>query len=521
MTTLEEPQRRAPVVLARAPAFRLGEVEVRPATREVIGPGGRQVAEPKVMQMLVALHDAKGEILSREDLSDTCWEGRIVGQDAINRVVSRLRHLGETVGGGAFGVETIVKVGYRLTTGPSAATPAPLDAPAPARPDRRLLIGAGAGAAVAASAGAWLWLQRAAQPSEAARQLHRQGVEAARLGTAEGTAQGIGFLQQAVALEPDYADAWGALSLAYQASLHFQSDEAARQVEQRAVAAAHRARELDPGNVRARATQALLIPPYGNWLASETALRQVLDLEPAQFETCAILSRVLASVGRGREGLAILDRIEDQTRLQPAMQYWRAFMLWFNGRVEEADAVLDRAIGLWPRSYQVWFTRFWIYARTGRADAALAMSADASDRPPGIPDWNFELINQTARALASRAPADIETAMATNLKHAREGAGFAENAIEFAADVGRLDDAFAVADAYYFSRGFAVGAARYSVQQASYTRPKRRQTHFLFNPTFARMRADPRFAALADDLGLTAYWKASGAQPDVGWPPTR
>ena len=39
-------------------------------------------------------------------------------------------------------------------------------------------------------------------------------------------------------------------------------------------------------------------------------------------------------------------------------------------------------------------------------------------------------------------------------------------------------------------------------------------TRALFTPQAAAMRRDPKFMALARDLGLTAYWKASGKWPD-------
>ena len=102
------------VILAHSRAFRLGGTEVRPATREMIGPHISEILEPRVMQVLVALVEAGGEILSRDDLVARCWEGRAVSEDAINRAISKLRRVGETVAEGDFRIDTITKVGYRL-----------------------------------------------------------------------------------------------------------------------------------------------------------------------------------------------------------------------------------------------------------------------------------------------------------------------------------------------------------------------------------------------------------------------
>lgn len=101
-----------PVDLAREPAFRLARIDVRPATREVLAAGLRQVLEPRVMQVLVALARRRGEVVSRDELIGACWRGRVVGDDAVARCISALRRLAAACGGLA--IETIERVGYRL-----------------------------------------------------------------------------------------------------------------------------------------------------------------------------------------------------------------------------------------------------------------------------------------------------------------------------------------------------------------------------------------------------------------------
>ena len=110
-------ERRTPVIarvdLAHEPDFALGRVEIRPSRREIAGEGLRESIEPRVMRVLVALTRANGEILSRDDLIASCWDGVIVGEDAINRCISQLRKAADT-SGNAFSIETIPRVGYRL-----------------------------------------------------------------------------------------------------------------------------------------------------------------------------------------------------------------------------------------------------------------------------------------------------------------------------------------------------------------------------------------------------------------------
>lgn len=101
-------------VLAHHDVFHLGSVEVRPSTKTIARDGQETVVEPRVMQVLVALADAKGAVVSRDDLVEHCWDGRIVGDDAVNRIMSRLRQLANGVGQDSFVIETVTKVGYRL-----------------------------------------------------------------------------------------------------------------------------------------------------------------------------------------------------------------------------------------------------------------------------------------------------------------------------------------------------------------------------------------------------------------------
>ena len=147
------------VVLAHEPPFQIGDLAVNPPTRQVeCGPLG-ETLEPRVMQVLVALYQGGG-IVTRDELVERCWDGRVVGDDSINRVVSRLRHIAADIGGGSFAIETITKVGYRLTlAGLGSTRSSAKDEPAaPIQSDRRKMVGAivAAGAAELADSPAHL-----------------------------------------------------------------------------------------------------------------------------------------------------------------------------------------------------------------------------------------------------------------------------------------------------------------------------------------------------------------------------
>ncbi len=118
------------ITLAHESPMRLAPLGFEPARRLVVHDDGREeIVEPRVMQVLIALVRAGGQVVTRDDLMMSCWHGVVVGEDAINRVMGRVRRLADGIGDGAIKLETITKVGYRLV-GPGRATETPSTQPA-------------------------------------------------------------------------------------------------------------------------------------------------------------------------------------------------------------------------------------------------------------------------------------------------------------------------------------------------------------------------------------------------------
>jgi Tol biopolymer transport system component/DNA-binding winged helix-turn-helix (wHTH) protein len=178
---------------ALEPPFSLGRLRVSPATLELSLDGSAETIEMRMMQVLIALHQRVGQAVSRDELSELCWEGRIVGDDALNRVISRLRKA--LSADPAIAIDTIPKVGYRLKVeGADGAVP-----PSP-RPRRYWpLIAGGAALLLLAIAALVLWNGREVRWSaETMRPLTRDpGIEIFPALSPDGRqlayAQGPGF----------------------------------------------------------------------------------------------------------------------------------------------------------------------------------------------------------------------------------------------------------------------------------------------------------------------------------------
>lgn len=120
---------RREATLADVEPFALGGLSVAPALRTVRDAQGREtMIEPRVMQCLVALSERSGSVVSRDELLRVCWGGATVGDDAVNRCISRLRALGAVTG--AFSIDTIARVGFRLRPAASPDEAAAQDQPA-------------------------------------------------------------------------------------------------------------------------------------------------------------------------------------------------------------------------------------------------------------------------------------------------------------------------------------------------------------------------------------------------------
>jgi DNA-binding winged helix-turn-helix (wHTH) protein len=100
--------------LARELDFDLGAIRVRPALREIRSGDWIETLEPRVMQVLIALARARGEVVSRDALLQSCWSGRAVSDDVIYRCVGQVRRLLDDKYG-LCSVRTVARVGYSLT----------------------------------------------------------------------------------------------------------------------------------------------------------------------------------------------------------------------------------------------------------------------------------------------------------------------------------------------------------------------------------------------------------------------
>jgi DNA-binding winged helix-turn-helix (wHTH) protein len=471
--------------LAAVPDFEAGPLAVTPGRRLIEGPGGSQATEPLVMQLLVALAEADGRVVTRDDLVHRCWGGMYVAEESVNRAVSELRRALRRAG--AYdAVETVPRAGYRL-----------------ALPVVWRIAAQEAGAGFVAALEAGRQALRAELPDQA------------------GAA--VASLRAATDLRPADAGAFGLLACALRNAAEHARPDTVSALASDAEAAARRALALDPAEGHALAALATLQPDFGDWIAAEDRLNGVLALAPGALPALSHLEMLLQSVGRTEASLDVNLRGAALDPLSPIFQFRRALKHWIMGDPAAADRAIDRTLQLWPQHPAVWNARMMLFAYTGRASAARGLLSDEPSLPAGLPAAAVALWHLCLDALDSRSASDIAIARRTLLAAAPRAYPTAVTALMTLSTLGELDCAFTIADAVLRRRGPTIGRLFAADGHMSIPDVGWRRTMPLFTPATAAMRADPRFLPLCEDIGLGDYWRQRRIGPDarqgVRWPP--
>src|SRR6266705_2849580 len=109
------------------PAVRFGSFEVNPRTGELRKQGLHIKLHEKPFQVLLALLEHPGEVVTRKELQERLWpqDTFVEFENGLNNAISRLREaLGDTAESPRF-IETLPRRGYRFLPDVSESLPAP------------------------------------------------------------------------------------------------------------------------------------------------------------------------------------------------------------------------------------------------------------------------------------------------------------------------------------------------------------------------------------------------------------
>jgi TolB-like protein len=221
------------------------------------------------------------------------------------------------------------------------------------------------------------------------------------------------------------------------------------------------------------------------------------ELQAPKFPYAAMVRcDFLVEVGRAAEGLHHCERAVAVAPLASQALREQAAALAAAGKGDLARQVVDRAILYTPQFIGARRLRFELSAFSGSPDEARTLLHDpAAQFAYRVPE--IQVLDAFLKARQTMTASDINRALEAFRSAAARGEAEPRHVVMAAAVLGRLDEAFAAAAAPGLVSVIPAGGAGY-----------------LFEPSTAPMRRDPRFWAIARKAGLVDYWRARNVLPD-------
>jgi TolB-like protein/Flp pilus assembly protein TadD len=214
-------------------------------------------------------------------------------------------------------------------------------------------------------------IPRARVTDTEAYSLYLQAKQAANRSSPADLEQATALLTQALAIDPEYAEAWVQLGTVQtnQVGHGFVSE---REGFQRALASAERALKIDPGHARALSNVGW-IAMYGDWDFREAArlIGEARRLEPGSASIMNAFAVMNYAFGRRESGMALyrealtIDPFAMSVLFNLASSYSGA------GRFDDADKLIDTMIEVAPESVSIPVMRGVVARARGDAEAAV------------------------------------------------------------------------------------------------------------------------------------------------------
>ncbi|XUU60159.1 winged helix-turn-helix domain-containing protein [Erythrobacter sp. HA6-11] len=390
--------------LAKIDGFELAGVRLEPRLRLVSFKEAQTKLEPRVMQVFVLLAQKAGNVVSRDEMVEQCWQGVIVGDDAIQRCIGRLRRLMSDID--SINIETIPKIGYRLVVEglafaeQNSGTPTAVEPALPsigmetarfrgsARRGEELaqLLGSDITAALSLNRELLVFRQEASPPAEFEASIElRQGAEELRahltlttvdngqvvwsdalllrdweaaletgLPSDEWTIDIASRLSAVVVREVTQASlAQGEAQSSWQAVVR--ANAAYQRIDipniEQAIGDARMAVELDPGYAAAHAALANALAAHFEIAGAQEAEKAeearkhcdlALALGPEDANVLAWTAHALLMITRPAEGLALAEKAVELAPWHPIANLYLARHYLHHGRPQDAEASLEQ-----------------------------------------------------------------------------------------------------------------------------------------------------------------------------------
>lgn len=312
----------------------------------------------------------------------------------------------------------------------------------------------------------------------------------------------IALLEEVTRRAPDFADAWGKLAQR-RAFLHYFVPYRHRgEVQARIAAEAGEALKRDPHNPAARMAEYLLLPPFGEFIAAEDAVKRIMSDAPSDAYGLVTGAVHLQGVGRIREAVELCERAYELDAFDPIVANYWGQCLFVAGRYDEARARLEQVYAQFPDVQGVAMLLMLVCAHQKDWAAVERMTEPA--QLAKFPLREFERVVRLVAAMRAGIDGARQSIDAAR-RRVRKTGRLNFDAVVYAAHLGAGDEIYDVAAQATFGPAQAetdtLGIHAY-------------RTSILFYAPYAELRRDRRFVDLCARAGLVEYWMASGHWPD-------
>jgi serine/threonine-protein kinase len=187
-----------------------------------------------------------------------------------------------------------------------------------------------------------------------------------------GLVRGIECLEQAIEIDPGYAQAHGELSFWYLVRSIFgtlSGAEAFPQVRAHAL----RALEIDPDLGEAHRAWASYLHWHDlDWERADAEFLRALELDPDNVWTHFFYGGLLSTARRQEEIVPPVRRMAALDQLNPVIAGHIGLLLFYAGRVDEAIAEMEKALELFPNYWLLPYTLSFCHWHKRDEDAAIA-----------------------------------------------------------------------------------------------------------------------------------------------------
>jgi adenylate cyclase len=199
-----------------------------------------------------------------------------------------------------------------------------------------------------------------------------------------GLREASDLFQQAVKLDANYAQAWGALAITELLLPTYALDSFDAALP-RGESAAQRALSLDPNTASAHIAVGIANAMRGHWAEADQALRRALALAPGDAEAVNQYAQFLSTVGQLEPALREIERAQQLDPLSPVIGVIHAGILAGLRRDDAADAQIKSVLAAHPEfaAAHYWGAAQYIDRKMyPEAEARLRSSATLNGRNP-------------------------------------------------------------------------------------------------------------------------------------------